>query len=75
MAMEREKFNSQAKPEILSAVREIASTEGRQFQSVVEEAFVDLIEKHRGNKPRAHVMAAYRANARRFAPLLKKLAE
>ena len=75
MSVTRDKFNSQVRPEILNAVREIASSEGRQFQSVVEEAFVDLIEKHRGSQPRAHVMAAYRASAKRFAPLLKKLAE
>ena len=38
MAVPREKFSSQASPELLAAVREIARKEGRHFQAVLEEA-------------------------------------
>lgn len=71
----REKFATQVNSEILSTVRSIAQTEGRQLQVLVEEALSDLIEKRRQGRPRAHVMAAYQASHQSFAPLYKKLAE
>ena len=46
----REKFSSQASPELLAAVREIARKEGRHFQAVLEEAMREYIEKPRSGK-------------------------
>ncbi len=71
----REKFATQVDPEILAAVRELAREEGRQLQSLVDEALEDLIEKRRSGRPRPHVMAAYQASHDRFASLYEKLAE
>jgi hypothetical protein len=71
----REKFATQVNSEILSAVRTLAQSEGRQIQALVDEALADLIEKRKQDKPRAHVMAAYQASHEKFAPLYKKLAE
>ena len=71
----REKFATQVDAEILSAVRGIAQSEGRQIQALVDEALADLIEKRKQGRPRAHVMAAYQASHEKFAPLYKKLAE
>jgi hypothetical protein len=71
----REKFATQVDAEILANVRNLAQTEGRQLQALVDEALADLIEKRRQGKPRAHVMAAYQASHERFAPLYQKLAE
>lgn len=71
----REKFATQVDAEILSAVRGIAQTEGRQIQALVDEALADLIEKRKQGRPRDHVMAAYRVSHDKFAPLYKKLAE
>ena len=71
----REKFATQVDSEILATVRDLARQEGRQLQVLVDEALADLIEKHRGTRPRAHVMAAYQASHQRYAGLYKKLAE
>lgn len=71
----REKFATQVNSEILAAVRSLAQSEGRQLQSLVEEALADLIEKRRQDRPRAHVMAAYQASHDKFGVLYKKLAE
>ena len=71
----REKFATQVDTEILSTVRGLARSEGRQLQALVDEALADLIEKRRQGRPRAHVMAAYQASHERFGPLYKKLAE
>ena len=71
----REKFTTRVDSEILAAVRRLARSEGRQLQSLVDEALADLIEKRRGSRPRARVMAVYQASHEKFAPLYKKLAE
>ncbi|MDD2862856.1 MAG: hypothetical protein PHI71_17570 [Acidiphilium sp.] len=71
----REKFATQVNSEILTSIRNIARSEGRQLQAVVDEALADLIEKRKQNKPRANVMAAYQASHEKFGTLYKKLAE
>ena len=71
----REKFATQVNAEILTYVRNLAKSEGRQLQALVDEALADLIEKRRLNKPRGNVMAAYQASHEKFGTLYKKLAE
>lgn len=70
----REKFATQVDAKTLAAVRRLAEKEGRQLQSVVEEALIDLLEKRRVGKPRAHVMSAYQRSHESFGELYKKLA-
>ena len=43
----REKFSSQAAPEVLAALRQIAESQGRQFQAVLDEALRDYIDGSR----------------------------
>ncbi|MDX5929637.1 hypothetical protein [Acidiphilium acidophilum] len=74
-AQTREKFATQVNSGILSAVRHLAQSEGRQLQALVDEALADLIEKRKQGRPRANVMAAYQASHEKFGPLYKKLAE
>lgn len=75
MSQPREKFTTQVNLEILSAVRRLAQSEGRQLQALVDEALPDLIEKHKNPRPRLHLMAAYLASHEKHGPLYKKLAE
>ncbi|MFN3828403.1 MAG: hypothetical protein ACK4NR_12360 [Micavibrio sp.] len=72
---DREKFATQVDAHILSVVKTLAQSEGRQIQALVDEAFADLIEKRKQTKPRTHVMAAYQASHEKYASLYKKLAE
>jgi hypothetical protein len=71
----REKFATQVDPKILASVRELARSEGRQVQALVEEALADFVEKRRQGKPRPSVMAAYQGSHAQFGTLYKKLAE
>jgi hypothetical protein len=71
----REKFATQVDTATLAAVRELARSEGRQLQALVDEALADLLEKRKQGRPRAHVMQAYMASHGQFAELYKKLAE
>jgi len=41
----REKFSSQASPDVLTALRQIAERQGRQFQAVLDEALRDYIDR------------------------------
>jgi hypothetical protein len=71
----REKFATQVNSEILASVRDLAQSEGRQLQALVDEALADLIEKRKQNRPRTHVLAAYQASHEKFGPLYQKLAK
>ena len=75
MPAAREKFATQVDSNILAAVRALAHDEGRQIQTLVEEALTDLVEKRRNLRARPHVMAAYRASLDKFGPLYKKLSQ
>jgi len=75
MSQVREKFATQVNSEILATIRSIAETEGRQLQSLVDEALADLIEKRKNIRPRPHVMGAYLANHDKYEELYKKLAK
>ena len=74
MAISREKFATQVDAKTLTAIRRLAEKEGRQLQSLVEEALEDLIEKRRLGRPRSHVMEAYRRSHDTYGELYKKLA-
>ncbi len=71
----REKFATQVSSDILSDIRRLAASEGRQLQALVDEALADLLEKRRQEKPRSHVMSTYQGSLDKYAPLYKKLAE
>jgi hypothetical protein len=72
---EKEKFASQADPELLSAVRAIAEAEGRQFQAVLDEALRDLVEKKRNGKARPHVLSSFEKTAKNRDWLYQQLAK
>lgn len=71
----REKFSSQAAPEVLAALRQIAESEGRQFQAVLDEALRDYIDRHQKERPRRHVMAAFASSVDEFDSLYRELAK
>lgn len=75
MGVQREKYSSQAAPELLSAMREIARIEGRQFQAVMEEAMKVYIAARYRETPRPEVMAHFRASVERNRRLMELLAE
>lgn len=75
MGIKRKKFSSQAKSSILKDLKDIAESEGRQFQAVLEEAMQDYIVKKKGESPRDKVMAHFQASVvknRRLGELLSK---
>ena len=71
----REKFSSQAAPELLSRMREIARSDGRHFQAVLEDAMSAYIESRERGKVRPEVMAHFRDSVEKHRHLLELLAE
>lgn len=75
MTSAREKFSSQADPKLLAKVRTLADKEGRQFQSIIEDALAEYLERHQNDRPRAHVMEALGLSMKEFDELYKNLAK
>ena len=71
---QRVKFSSQAKPELLASMREIARSDGCHFQAVLEDAMASYIESIAQHRIRPEVMAHYRASLERNWLLYKLLA-
>jgi hypothetical protein len=71
----REEFSSQAAPELLAALRQIADSQGRQFQAVLDEALRDYLDRHQQDRPRRHVMASFAESLVEFDSLYRELAK
>ena len=71
----REKFSSQAAPEVLAALRQIAESQGRQFQAVLDEALRDYIDRQQKAHPRRHAMGAFASSLDEFDSLYRELAK
>ena len=72
--VKRTKFSSQADPELLEALREIAKTDGRHFQAVLEDAIRDYIRQRDGGTIRPDVIAHFEASMARHRRLGELLA-
>lgn len=68
------KFATQADPKVLEEVRAIAAREGKQLQSVVDEALRDFIEKRKRGKPRPEVLTALGESLAEYDALYRELA-
>ena len=75
MVAQREKFSSQAYPELLAGMREIARSEGRHFQAVLEDAMSAYIESKSNERSRPEVMAHYRDSVEKHRRLYELLAQ
>ena len=73
--LQREKFSSQASPDVLAALRELAATQGRQFQAVLDDAMRDYLERQSKSRPRQHVMATFASSLEEFDSLYSDLAK
>jgi predicted transcriptional regulator len=71
----REKFSSQAAPDVLLALRQIAENQGRQFQAVLDDALRDYIDRQQKERPRRHAMAAFASSLDEFDHLYRELAK
>ena len=71
----REKFSSQAAPDVLLAIRRIAESQGRHFQAVLDDALRDYIDRQQRERPRRQVMDAFASSLDEFGHLYRELAK
>jgi hypothetical protein len=71
----REKFSSQAAPDVLAALRRIAESQGRHFQAVLDDALRDYIDRQQKERSRRHVMTVFASSLEEFDSLYRDLAK
>jgi len=65
----RERFSSEAAPDVLAALRHPAKSQGRQFQAVLEEALRECIDRQQNERPRRHALASFASSVDEFDSL------
>ncbi|MCO4780677.1 MAG: hypothetical protein KC646_00015 [Candidatus Cloacimonetes bacterium] len=69
------KLDTQLRPEMVKTIKQIAKDEGRQIESLIEEALVDLVDKKKTQTPRRHVMTNYNSSHKEFSDLYLRLVQ
>ena len=69
------KFSSQADPEVLEGLQEIATREGRQFQAVLGDAMREYLARKREQAPRRDVLEAFQKSLEERDELYRSLAK
>jgi hypothetical protein len=69
------KFSSQADPEVLAGLQEIATREGRQFQAVLGDAMREYLAQKRRQAPRRNVLEAFQESLKERDDLYRSLAK
>lgn len=69
------KFATQADPKVLEEVRAIAANEGKQLQSVIDEALRDFVEKRKRGRPRPEMLTAFGESLAEYDALYRDLAK
>lgn len=70
-----EKFSSQAAPEIVSALRKIAVSEGRPMQELLDKALRKYIECKEKGQSHCQAMDAFEQSLNEFDQLYRELAK
>lgn len=69
------KFSSQANPEVLNTMHEIARAEGRKFYALLDEAFRDYLLKKGAVAPSQKAMTHFAQSLHEFDMLYQALAK
>ncbi len=62
MTIQRERLSNRVDAELVAALRELARSDGRRFNAVLEDAIRDYVAAHMEQKPRPSVMAHFKAS-------------
>lgn len=75
MGNQRTKFATQIDESILIDIRKLAKDEGRQLQSIIEEALTALLEDRQKGRVHPDVLAAMDECNERYGSVLRELAK
>jgi hypothetical protein len=62
-------------PELLGALNQLAASQGRQLQAILEEALREYLEREQRDHPRQHVISEFASSLNEFDELFKDLAK
>ena len=65
MVTAKEQFTGQASPDLLASLREIARTQGRDFEAALEDAMRLYVECKTGSEVQSDVIAHFRSSLER----------
>ncbi|OIO60888.1 MAG: hypothetical protein COZ46_03110 [Verrucomicrobia bacterium CG_4_10_14_3_um_filter_43_23] len=68
------KYSSQLEAAVLKEIKELAKSQGRKLQDVINEAVKEYLERARSSSPRPHVMKAFHNSLSIYDSVYKKLA-
>ena len=71
----KKRFETEVDPELLARAIELAKAEGREVDSLIEEALIDLLGRRSDGGLRPEVREAYGESVSEFGPLYKRLAQ
>jgi predicted transcriptional regulator len=74
-AVVRENFSAPVDAEVLAALRQVARSQGRPVETLLEEALRQYIERQQGGSLRTHVMEAFASSIEEYDPLYRELAK
>jgi predicted transcriptional regulator len=69
------KFSSQADPEVLKGLQDLATREGRQFQAVLGEAMREYLARKHQDAPRRNLLEAFQESLKERDELYRALAK
>lgn len=75
MSVQREKFSTQMDSRLLAELRRLAKVEGRQLQSLVEEAVETMLAEKAQGRPSEDVVKAARKCMEKYSQTLNYLAK
>ena len=71
----QDKFSFKISSEVLAALHQLAASQGRQPQALVDDALREFLERQQRDSPRQHVLSAFASSMNEFDALYKNLAK
>jgi hypothetical protein len=69
----QDKFSFKISSEVLAALHQLAASQGRQPQALVDDALREYLERQKRDRPRQHVLSAFASSMNEFDDLYKDL--
>nr|WP_316640740.1 hypothetical protein [uncultured Roseateles sp.] len=70
-----EELSARVAPEVLDSLRQLAAAQGRQLQTLLDEALRDYLDRSQTEQARRHVLASFAQSLDQFDPLYRELAK
>ena len=70
-----DKLSFNVPPELLGALNQLAASQGRPLQAILDDALREYLERQQRQQPREHVMSAFASSLDEFDTLYKDLAK